>query len=599
MPNIDTRAPRRATRQPGARPVLGAFHGLSVLFLLILPAATPAAAPAPLILTNGNFYTGADSQPRAEAVVIVEGRITFVGRTGDALRRAPANAQRLDLHGVTVLPGLTDAHAHLAEIGERELTFNLEGTASLAELKNKLRVRAAKGKPADWLFGRGWIESRWTPPAFPTRQDLDAAAPDRAVVLRRADGHASVANSVALKRAGIDRNTAPPAGGSILKDAAGEPTGMLIDNAQDMVLRLLPPPTDAERARALELGAQRSVRLGWTQLQIAGNSFLEVDQICRLYGQGRIKLRLYDAIYGPGPDVDRLLTEGPSLHGCGDKLPVRGIKLYIDGALGSRGAALLAPYSDSPASSGLLLNTEARLLPILTQALRRGIQVETHSIGDRGNHIMLDLYERAFAAVPIPERAVAEPRWRIEHAQILSPADIPRFARLGVIASMQPSHAIGDLYFAPSRLGPERLAGAYAWRSLLDSGAIVAAGTDAPVEKGDPLIEFYAAVARRSLQGFADVNWHLEQRVSRAQALRMLSLSPAYAAFQEKERGSIEPGKLADFTVLSSDIMTIPEAQILRAHVLMTIIGGEVVYAAPDAPAHAAAASGAANPTLQ
>jgi predicted amidohydrolase YtcJ len=599
MPNIDTRAPLQTGRRPGARPMLGPFCALSVLFLLILPAATPAAAPAPLILTNGNFYTAADSQPRAEAVVIVEGRITFVGKTADALRRAPANAQRLDLQGVTVLPGLTDAHAHLADIGERELTFNLEGTASLAELKNKLRARAAQGKPADWLFGRGWIESRWTPPAFPTRQDLDAAAPDRPVVLRRADGHASVANSMALKRAGIDRNTAAPAGGSILEDAAGEPTGMLIDKAQDMVLRLLPPPTDAERAQALELGAQRSVRLGWTQLQIAGNSFLEVDQICQLYGQGRIKLRLYDAIYGPGPDVDRLLAAGPSLHGCGDKLPVRGIKLYIDGALGSRGAALLAPYSDSPLSSGLLLNTEERLFPILTQALRRGIQVETHSIGDRGNHIMLDLYERAFAAVPLQQRAVAEPRWRIEHAQILSPADIPRFARLGVIASMQPSHAIGDLYFAPSRLGPERLAGAYAWRSLLDSGAIVAAGTDAPVEKGDPLIEFYAAVARRSLQGFADANWHLEQRVSRAQALKMLSLSPAYAAFQEKERGSIEPGKLADFTVLSSDIMTIPEAQILRAHVLMTIIGGEVVYAAPDAPAHGAVASSAANPTLQ
>jgi predicted amidohydrolase YtcJ len=599
MPNIDTRSPGRAGRQPGARPMLGGFRRLSVPFLLILPAATPAAAPASLLLTNGNFYTAADSQPRAEAVVIVEGRITFVGKTADALRRAPANAQRLDLQGVTVVPGLTDAHAHLAEIGERELTFNLEGTASLAELKNKLHERAAQGKPADWLFGRGWIESRWTPPAFPTRQDLDAAAPDRPVVLRRADGHASVANSLALKRAGIDRNTAAPAGGSILEDAAGEPTGMLIDNAQDMVLHLLPPPADAERAQALELGAHRSVRLGWTQLQIAGNSFLEVDQICRLYGQGRIKLRLYDAIYGPGPDVDRLLSEGPSLHGCGDKLPVRGIKLYIDGALGSRGAALLAPYSDSPASSGLLLNTEARLFPILTQALRRGIQVETHSIGDRGNHIMLDLYERAFAAVPVQQRAVAEPRWRIEHAQILSPADIPRFARLGVIASMQPSHAIGDLYFAPSRLGPERLAGAYAWRSLLDSGAIVAAGTDAPVEKGDPLIEFYAAVARRSLQGFADANWHLEQRVSRAQALKMLSLSPAFAAFQEKERGSIEPGKLADFTVLSSDIMTIPEAQILRAHVLMTIIGGEVVYAAPDAPAHAAIASSTPNPTLQ
>jgi predicted amidohydrolase YtcJ len=243
-------------------------------------------------------------------------------------------------------------------------------------------------------------------------------------------------------------------------------------------------------------------------------------------------------------------------------------------------------------SRGLLLNTEETLFPILTRALRRGVQVETHAIGDRGNRIMLDLYERALAAVPAKQRAVAEPRWRIEHAQVLSPADIPRFAQLGVIASMQPSHAIGDLYFAPSRLGPERVAGAYAWHSLLDSGAVVAAGTDAPVEKGDPLIEFYAAVARRSLEGFADANWHLEQRVARAQALKMLSLSAAYAAFQEKERGSIEPGKLADFTVLSGDIMTIPEAQILRTHILMTIIGGEVVYAAPDAPSYEAVASG-------
>jgi predicted amidohydrolase YtcJ len=599
MPNIDTRAPGRARRQAGARPMLGGFCGVSVLFLLSFPPRTAAAAPAPLILDNGNFYTAADSQPRAEAVVIVEGRITFVGRTADALRRAPAHARRIDLHGVTVVPGLTDAHAHLGDIGERELTFNLEGTKSLQELKDRLRKRAGEGKPAQWLFGRGWLESRWTPPAFPTRQDLDEAVPDRPVVLRRADGHALVANSLALQRAAIGRNTADPAGGHIPKDAAGDPTGMLIDNAQELVLHLLPPPTDAERAQALELGAQRSVRLGWTQLQIAGNSFHEVDLLCQLYGQGRIKLRLYDAIYGPGPDVDRLLSEGPSFHGCADKLPVRGIKLYIDGALGSRGAALLAPYSDSPDSRGLLLNTEETLFPILTRALRRGVQVETHAIGDRGNRIVLDLYERAFAAVPAKQRAVAEPRWRIEHAQVLSPADIPRFAQLGVIASMQPSHAIGDLYFAPSRLGPERVAGAYAWHSLLDSGAVVAAGTDAPVEKGDPLIEFYAAVARRSLEGFADANWHLEQRVSRAQALKMLSLSAAYAAFQEKERGSIEPGKLADFTVLAGDIMTIPEAQILQTHILMTIIGGEVVYAAPDAPSYETVTSGSGSPALQ
>jgi predicted amidohydrolase YtcJ len=228
--------------------------------------------------------------------------------------------------------------------------------------------------------------------------------------------------------------------------------------------------------------------------------------LCQLYAAGRIQLRLYDAIYGPSADADRLLSEGPAPARCGDKLAVRGIKLYIDGALGSRGAALLEPYSDSPASRGLLVNTPDALFPLLTAALRRGIQVETHSIGDR---IMLDLYERALTAVPVSQRAIAEPRWRIEHARILSPADMPRFAHLGVIASMQPSHAISDMFFAPARLGPERLAGAYAWHSLLDSGAVVAAGSDAPVEKGDPLIEFYAAVARRSLQRFADANWHL------------------------------------------------------------------------------------------
>jgi predicted amidohydrolase YtcJ len=570
MPNIDTHGGKRGDRQAGARNMLGRLR--------------VAAAAAPLILSNGNFYTAADDQPRAAAVVVVDGRITFVGETPDALRRAPPGARQIDLHGATVLPGLTDAHAHLSGIGERELTFNLEGTKSLAELKNKLRERAAQGERGSWLFGRGWIESRWIPPVFPTRQDLDAAAADRPVVLQRADGHALVANSLALKRAGIDRNTPDPPGGTIFKDAAGEPTGLLIDNAMEQVEHLLPPPTAAESAAALEVGARRSVRLGWTQLQIAGNSFHEVDQLCQLYAAGRIQLRLYDAIYGPSADANRLLSEGPAPQRCGGKLAVRGIKLYIDGALGSRGAALLEPYSDSSASRGLLVNSTATLFPLLTAALRRGIQVETHSIGDRGNHIMLDLYEQAFAAVPVSQRAVAEPRWRIEHAQILSPADIPRFAHLGVIASMQPSHAISDLFFAPARLGPERLAGAYAWHSLLDSGAVVAAGSDAPVEKGDPLVEFYAAVARRSLQGFADANWHLEQRVSRAQALKMLSLSPAYAAFQERERGSIVAGKLADFTVLSADIMTIPEPQILTSHVLMTIIGGEVVYAAPDAP---------------
>jgi len=256
------------------------------------------------------------------------------------------------------------------------------------------------------------------------------------------------------------------------------------------------------------------------------------------------------------------------------------VKLYIDGALGSRGAALLAPYADSPQSSGLLMQEEAKLVPFLQAALRRGIQIETHAIGDRGNRTMLDWYEKAFAAVPPAERAVKLPRWRIEHAQIIAPADIPRFAQLGVIASMQPSHAIGDLYFAPKRLGRERLAGAYAWQSLLKSGARLAAGSDAPVERGEPMIEFYAAVARRSLDGFANEDWHLEERLTREQALHSMTLGAAYAAFEEEERGSLTVGKWADLTVLSADVMRISEPEILKTRCLHTIVGGEIVYSA-------------------
>lgn len=549
------------------------------LLLLLAYAIAPFAGASQLVLVNGNFYTMNDAQPRAEAVIVRDTRIAFVGTSKEARRRAPPNATVIDLLGRTVVPGLTDSHAHLEGIGLRELAFDLEGVTSVVDLQLRLKQRAAGTRPGEWITGRGWIESRWTPPVFPTKADLDAAVADRPVVLGRADGHAVIANSRALELAGIGRDTESPAGGLILKDPqSGEPTGMLIDGAMALVQSLVPPLTDADRLRALEVGAERSVRLGWTQLQIAGNSFAEVERLCRLYSQGRLKLRIYDAIDGPGADADQLIASGPLLKTCSDRLTVRGIKLYIDGALGSRGAALFEPYSDLPSSRGLLLNDEHELLALITAALRRGIQIETHAIGDRGNRIMLDLYQKAFAAVPVDERAIAQPRWRIEHAQVVHADDIARFARLGVIASMQPSHAISDLFFAPSRLGPERIAGAYAWRSLLDAGTIVAGGTDAPVERGEPMIEFYAAVARRSLDGFADANWHPEQRVSRMEALRMFTTASAYAAFQENERGSIEVGKLADFSVFSADLMQVPEAEILTTRAVMTIIGGEVVH---------------------
>jgi predicted amidohydrolase YtcJ len=534
-----------------------------------------------LLISNGNIYTADDRTPRAEAIVVVDGLIAFVGALDEARRRAPADAKKIDLRGETLLPGLTDSHAHLAGIGNRELTFNLQGVPSLAELKKRLRERAAAAPKSAWIVGRGWIETHWTPAAFPSKADLDEVEPVRPVVLTRADGHALVANSAALRQARITRDSPDPAGGQILRDANGEPTGMLVDNAMEKVEKLIPRPTEADRLRALEAGATRSVKIGWTQIQNPGTPYDEIELMCRLYHENRVKLRVYLAVGGPGPDAQRLLREGAQINRCSDRFTVRAIKLYIDGALGSRGAALLAPYSDSPQSTGLLVNQPDALKPVLIEALKRGIQIETHAIGDRGNRIMLDLYEQAFAAVPPHERAVAEPRWRIEHAQILNPQDLPRFAKLGIIASMQPSHAIGDFFFAPTRLGPDRLVGAYAWKSLLDSGATVVAGSDAPVEVGDPRIEFYAAVARRSLDGYADDNWHLEERVSRAQALKMLSIGPAYAAFQEKERGSIEVGKAADFSVFSADLMTIPESEILKAHVTRTFIAGEQVYSAP------------------
>ncbi|HEX6636824.1 MAG TPA: amidohydrolase [Steroidobacteraceae bacterium] len=545
---------------------------------LLLTTGASSLAADDLLLVNGTVHTADPRTPRAAAVLAVDGRIRFVGSAAEARRRASPGARTLDLRGLTVFPGFTDSHAHLAGIGERELSFQLEGTQSLDDLRRRLAGQHRKTPSGEWIVGRGWIESRWTPAAFPTKEDLDAVVGDRPVLLERADGHAVVVSSRALALAGIDASTADPPGGRILKDAQGQPTGMLIDTAMEAVVKLIPAPTEQQLIQQLETGAARSVRVGWTQLQVAGNDFAEVDRLCRLYADGRIKLRLYDAIGGPGPDAQRLLEEGPSFDRCGDRLTVRAIKLYIDGALGSRGAMLLEPYADAPDTRGLFRNEPQSLLPVLTAALKRGIQIETHAIGDRGNRTMLDLYEQAFAAVPAAKRKVAEPRWRIEHAQVLTAVDIPRFAKLGVIASMQPSHAISDLFFAGKRLGPERVRYAYAWRALLDAGATVLAGSDAPVERGDPIEEFYAAVVRRSRDGFADAGWHRESRVTREEALAMLTSAPAFAAFQEKDRGNIEAGKQADFTILSADLLSVPEEEILATRVVMTIIAGEVVY---------------------
>jgi predicted amidohydrolase YtcJ len=437
-----------------------------------------------------------------------------------------------------------------------------------------------RAAPGAWVYGRGWIETPWNPRRFPTRQDLDGIAPNNPVYLSRADGHAGVANSAALKLAGITRATKPPTGGDILKDAAGEPTGMLIDHAQGLVGAKIPEPTEAEQDSAIVVGVRRSLMLGWTQVQDAGGGWDDVARMRRLFQNGTLKLRIYKAVQGPGSPADSLLAAGASVNEFDGRFTVRTIKVVFDGALGSRGALLLKPYSDAP-TQGLLTTDLDKLRPMLRDALRKGIQVEAHAIGDSANRLLLNEFEAAFNDVPTGEqRQVKEPRWRDEHTQIVDPADLPRFKQLGVIPSMQPSHAIGDLYFAPSRLGSERLAGAYAWQALLKDGNFIAGGTDAPVERGEPMIEFYAAVARRSITGDQTPDWHPEQAMTRDQALRAFSLWPAYAAFEENERGSVTVGKWADFTILDRDIMTIPEAEILGTRTVMTVVNGEIVFSA-------------------
>jgi predicted amidohydrolase YtcJ len=553
-----------------------------IIAFCLAPTGASKVDPADIVFKNGNIYTVNDRLPHAQSVAVKGDRIVFVGSDDEAQKMYTGKQTRVvDLHGETVVPGLTDAHYHLIGVGQREMTLNLEGTTSLEDFLAKVKARVDRTKPGEWVTGRGWIETFWKPPQFPTRQDLDRIAPNNPVFLRRADGHGAVANSAALKIAGIDKSTPNPFGGEISKDKrTGEPTGMLLDQAQGFVTKHIPQPTAAEIEQAILLGVRRSIELGWCEIQDPGGSYNDVELYRKLYGEGKIKLRIYKAVYGPTEDSRRLLSEGASAPAFNDRFTLRTIKVVMDGALGSRGAALLEPYADAPDTSGFLTAKEEELMPMFIEALRRGIQVQTHAIGDRANRIVLDLYEKAFAAVPPDQRKVREPRWRIEHAQIVNLVDIPRFARLGVIPSMQPSHAIGDLHFAPSRLGLKRLEGAYAWQSFIKAGSIIPGGSDAPVERGEPMIEFYAAVSRRDLKGFTGEGWHPEQALTREQALKMFTIWPAYAAFEEKIKGSIEPGKLADLTVLSADIMKISEPEILKTRCLMTVIGGEVVYEA-------------------
>jgi len=527
-----------------------------------------AATSQALIVHGGTIYTGVASTPTAEALRIEGNRIAAIGTLADV---RTAGARVLDLHGGTALPGFVDSHVHLTEVGLQAMSLNLVGTASVVDLQQRLRAYAAQHATGP-IQGGGWIETHWPEHRFPRAADLDAVVSDRPVVLWRADGHAVVANSAGLALGGIDARTPDPQGGRIERDGHGAVTGMLIDNAQGLVTSRLPAPTRAQVREALKQAAQLYASRGWVGVANMSTSAQDAELFAELGSSG--EMPLFVDLFMTPEAADPVLAQGQIVHNA--RLVTRGVKLYMDGALGSRGAALLAPYSDAP-GTGLLVTPIETMRAIMQRAKAVDAQVTTHAIGDRGNRMVLDAYRDTFGPAAEQLRGA---RWRIEHAQILSPQDIPRFGQMGVIASMQPSHCISDMYFAPARLGEARLAGAYAWKALLDSGAVICGGTDAPVEKGDPLIEYYAAVYRHSLDGFAAPDWHLENAVSRAQALAMFTTGAAYACRDEAARGTLAVGMRAHVSAFSVDLMTAEPAQIPTATPVLTISDGVVTHQA-------------------
>ena len=532
-------------------------------------------------ISGGPIYTALDQTPQVEAVAIRKGIITYAGPDdGDWCKNyAGANSKAIDLDTAAAYPGLTDAHGHLIGIGLREMTLNLEGTTSIEGLKERLATVVATTPKGETIYGRGWIETHWPENRFPNREDLDAVTTDHPVILERADGHASVVNSLTLAEANITEESENPFGGAINRDVNGQATGMLIDNAAGLVQSLMPSMTDSRKREAYIKGAELYAARGWANIHSMSVDPADIPMLNTLARDGKLGIRVYNSLDILPSKSTQTMSDMTQMQSFENHLvTTRAVKLYADGALGSRGAALLAPYSDDEKNSGLMLLKEEQANAIFDAALRNGTQINTHAIGDRANRMVLDWYEAAFERVPKAQWAEKNPRWRIEHSQIIEPSDIPRFTELGVIPSMQPSHAIGDLHFAPDRLGKDRLAGAYVWRALIDSGSFIAGGSDAPVEVGDPRIEFYAATQRKDLKGFSNEDWNAEQKVTPQEALKMFTIWPAYAAFEEYKTGSIEVGKKADLSIFEKDLMTASGEDILTSKPLVTMVDGRIIY---------------------
>jgi len=552
---------------------------LSVWFSATLAVLSPGALlaqaatrPADLVITGARINTVDASRPTAEAIAVRGGKVVFVGNLRGAQALTGPNTEKWDLSGKTIVPGVVDAHGHLLGLGQALRSVDLVGTKSYDEIVARV-VAWAKTVPAgQWIRGRGWDQNDWADTRFPTHEALSKAVPNNPVYLTRVDGHAALVNAKALEAAKLTAATKDPEGGRIIRDPQGNPSGVLVDRAQGLVGSVIPPWPRAEvRAQTIAAIAHLN-EMGLTGMHDAGVSGANIEVYEEIAKAGQYNLRNYVMIRDVDSVLDRYMAAGPK-NGEYDRLWIRSIKITADGALGSRGAAMLEPYSDETGNSGFFTDSMARIKRVAIKALKAGFQLNVHAIGDRANRSVLDMYEAALDEVPTPDH-----RFRIEHAQILHYDDIPRFAELGVIPSMQGSHQTSDMYWATNRIGVSRILGAYAWRSLLNTGVVIPNGSDFPVESANPLISFHAFFTREDEHEYPAGGWHPEQKTTREEALLSMTLWAAYGSFMENETGSITPGKFADFTVFDQDIMSIAPERILETKVEMTVIGGKPVY---------------------
>ncbi len=549
------------------------------LSLLALLALAPALQAADLLVNNVNGYT-LDSHGKLQhfqSLLVDQGKVVATGNRGELSKRA-GNAKVIDGHGHTLLPGLIDAHGHVLELGYARNRADLTGTQSLGEALAKVKAYAAAHPDAKWITGGGWNQEIWKLGRFPTAKELDAVVPDRPVWLSRVDGHAAWANTAAMKLAGITKATPDPHGGRIEHDADGNPAGVFVDGATALIDAKVPAPTAQQKAAALDTALAEMASVGLTGVSDAGIDLANY-QLYRQYADAhKLTARIYAMILGTDDDFDVISKGGPLIGYGDDFLTVRAVKLFADGALGSRGAAMLQPYSDDPHNRGLLFMKPDEMTAKISKALGKGYQVGIHAIGDHANREVLDSYAAAYKLHPDGIRL----RNRVEHAQIVSLQDIPRYVPLHLIASMQPTHATSDMNMAEDRIGHDRIQGAYAWQHFLKQGTVVAGGSDFPVESPNPFYGLYSAVTREDHHGQPPGGWHPEQDMTLVQALRAFTLDAAYAEHAETTQGTLEPGKWADFILIDHDIVKDAPGKIWDTKVLQTWIGGKQVYAAHD-----------------